>query len=753
MAKISDIISVRGEKYEVPEYIRAARDTTKGATDELYTNNVIEALGGDKNLPNWIDDVKTVKKPTVPTVAAVLDVLDLHDDEGADKGKGRTALQKFIEDFPSMQKEWKSTVEEDEKWGERGWNTVKDLWKATVHDKMLDDIEKGRQEAVNDGTVRGFITRLLFPRATEHIANTGDFDAKDIALDVGENLAMSVPGAMWTGAPVKAASIVGKGLAKAGLGNTAASRVLANLPGHVTNLSNKLAASWGKTLPGTVALGIGKTGGHFVGNAVVPFAMEGIDDYAYDEGEGMDQRADYSVGDALTGAITNQVVNRSLARLGQAVIPEAAGSVEVRSPAVLKMREILKSLGESSHKTGDDFADAVRATTTQKVRPSGTYTPGEVSKFRNGPANEGGDLLAITPEEKDKAELASTILNAIDNGDIRLQPKNTVNQMTAIGQYTDEFDKGIGMISAEQQAKRMLGEIDRLKGIEDEYLNKIADKTGDLEFHKLNHETGDMTDAEFKKAYDKTREEIKELSRKRYQVYKKYTGMEDKRLELMNTAKRDAEAIKDNAPFLEPQEYFDVDRIGDKLAHFDDAGNYVEGIPYSADEILQGLTEHIPEYTNYANWHGKPSVEPSRMRKILGLTENPTATEVLLNDAKVAVPTWAVNKAGRADMTKNLLRRVDLTDTVKEDQEETHAAPGQRVRSRAAKDILDTNRGELSDKSRKYLAYLAEHPDAVKTGHSDPKERSDFNLWLLTEGRDLLEGTPLHRPTWDIDHK
>jgi len=752
-AKIADIINARSQDHIVPEHIRAARDTTRGLTDELYSNNVIEALGGDENLPNWIEDVKTVVNPTIPVVGEIVKVLGLSDDEGAKQGKGRTAIDKFIEDFPKMRKDWKDAVEGDEKWGESGWKTVEAVWKQAVKDKAEEEHKKAMYDAVHDGSVSGFITRLLFPRATEHIANTGDFDAKDAALDAVENLAMTVPGAMWTRAPIKAASLIGKGMAWRGLGNTAASRVLANLPGHVTNLSNKLAASWGKNLPGAIALGVGKTGRNFIGNAVVPFAMEGADDIAYDEGEGMDQRADYSVGDALTGAITNQVVNRSLARLGQAVIPEAAGSVEVRSPAVLKMREILKSLGESSHKTGDDFADAVRATTTQKVRPSGTYTPGEVSKFRNGPANEGGDLLAITPEEKDKAELASTILNAIDNGDIRLQPKNTVNQMTAIGQYTDEFDKGIGMISAEQQAKKMLGEIDRLKGIEDEYLNKIADKTGDLEFHKLNHDIGDMTDAEFKKAYDKTREEIKELSRKRYQVYKKYTGMEDKRLELMNTATRDAEAIKDNAPFLEPQEYFDVDRIGDKLAHFDDAGNYVEGVPYSADEILQGLTEHIPEYTNYANWHGKPAVEPSRMRRILGLTDNPTIQERLLNDAKVALPTWAVNKAGRADMTNNLMRRVDITDQVKEDQEATHAAPGQRVRSKAAKAILGASAGELSDKSKKYLAYLAEHPDAVKTGHSDPKERSDFNLWLLTEGRDLLEGTPLHRPVWDIENK
>ena len=752
MAKISDIISARSETHEVPERIRAARDTTKGATDELYSNNVIEALGGDKNLPNWIEDVKTVKKPTIPTIAAVLDVLDLHDDEGADKGKGRTALQKFIEDFPSMQKEWKSTVEEDEKWGERGWNTVKDLWKATVHDKMLDDIEKGRQEAVHDGTVRGFITRLMFPRATEHIANTGDFSYKDILLDAAENAAMSVPGASWVRLPAKSASLVGKGLAKVGLGNTAASRILANLPGHVTNLSNKIAASWGKTLPGSIALGVGGTARNFAGNAVVPFAMEGLDDYFYDEGEGMDQRADYSVGDALTGAITNQVVNRSLARLGQTIIPEAAGSVEVRSPAVLKMRQFLKSLGEPSSKSGDDFAEAVRATASQQARPSGTFTPGEVSRFRNGSVDAGEGILAVTPETKADANLASTILDAIDRGDIKLQTRNAVKGANAAGKEAEAIRASDNLTSAIKEADFAQTEIDKVAESLAEVHAKRSDKQALLYELETQFDEGLIDEKAFKEGAKRLQTEIDNLTHTEANLGRKVINLDNMRLDKVNKANRTVASQKENAMYGEPHEYFNTDGLDQRLTRFDANGKYVGDVPYTPDEIRNELASHMPEYVNYANWHGKPSVEPSRASKILGLTENPTATEVLLNDAKVAFPTWAVNKAGRADMTKNLLRRMDMTDTVKEDQEETHAAPGQRVRSRAAKEILGTGNG-LSDKSRKYLAYLAEHPDAVKTGHSDPKERSDFNLWLLTEGRELLEGTPLHRPTWDIEHK
>jgi len=749
-AKIADIINARSQDHIVPEHIRAARDTTQGLTDELYTNNVIETLGGDENLPNWIEDVKSVKNPTIPVVGEIVKVLGLSDDEGAKQGKGRTAVDKFVKDFPKFQKEWKDAVEGDEKWGERGWKTVESVWKQALKDKAEEERKQAMHDAVHDGSVRGFITRLLFPRATEHIANTGDFDAKDIALDIGENVAMSVPGAMWTGAPVKAASIVGKGMAKAGLGNTAASRVLANLPGHVTNLSNKLAASWGKNLPGAIALGVGKTGRNFIGNAVVPFAMEGADDLAYDEGEGMDQRADYSVGDALTGAITNQVVNRSLARLGQGLIPEAAGSVEVRSPAVLKMRQFLKTLGESSHKPGDDFAASVRATASRNATPAGTYTPADLSSYRSG----GTGVTSITPEEKAEAILNREVLDAIDRGDIRLRPKEAIDRSMETQRAVDESMVQKELASQKAAVSANIRQVekssDKAKAHFDKF-NELKMKRDELQ---RRYSEGLIGDAEYKREITPIEQAMADEQRLGYAALSQVGELEAENLNKLNKAKRDAMVSGDARYGLVDDVFSMTPEFHHRMGFVDPStGVYNSGLPYSVDEIFDAIENRMPEFVNYANWHGKPSVEPSRMRKILGLTENPSVGEVLLNDAKVAIPTWAVNKAGRADMTKNLMRRVDITDQVKKDQEATHAAPGQRVRSKAAKAILGASAWELSDKSKKYLAYLAEHPDAVKTGHSDPKERSDFNLWLLTEGRDLLEGTPLHRPVWDIENK
>lgn len=748
MAKISDIINVRSQDNVVPERIRAARDTTTGATDELYTNNVIEALGGDKNLPNWIEDVKTVKKPTIPVVEEIVKVIGLDDDEGAKKGKGRTAVDKFIEYFPKMQKDWKDAVEGDEKWGKRGWETVKSVWRQAVKDKAEEERKKAMYDAVHDGTVPGFITRHVLPRMTERLANTGDWDTKDAVLDIIENAAMFVPGAMWTKAPVKAASLIGKGMAWRGLGNTAASRVLTNLPGHVTNLSNKIAASWGRNLPDTVALGVGRTARNFAGNAVVPFAMEAADDIAYDEGEGMDERADFSAGDALTGAITNHVVNRAMAKIGRAILPEVTGSIEARPEGLNKMRQILRTLSQSSHKSGDDFANSVRATASRPVRPAGTYTAGEVGQFRNGAGAIEDGMFAITPEEKADANIASAVLDAIDNGDLKLLPKETVNDLNTIGKYADEFSLGREKKVAENNAKFVQQEIDKLYDAGRVNTGAIEAKENQLAGLSAEHDAGTIGDKEYKQQASKVIREIEELSNKGDAIANKISRLKQEGVNKMNTAVRNIAGQKGNALYGKPQDYFNAGAMFKKLARFDNAGNYVEGIPYTRAEIVDELGKHMPEYVNYANWHGKPSVEPTRMKKFFGLTGNPTAGEVMFNVAKVATPTWAVNKAGRSEMAKNILQRFDLTDEVKKDIEETHAAPGQRVRSKAAREILSG--GNLSDKSRKYLAYLADHPDAVKTGHSDPKERSDFNLWLLTEGRDILEGTPLHRPVWEV---
>ena len=734
----SDIIADRLNKgYSVPDRVMDVRNNTPGLTEAMYTRNVLDSLG---NTYPWVtEELEAPKTTTNPTLNYIFGKLGIHDDEGAAQGKGRTALRKFIDDFPSMMNAkddgWKKKIEDDPEMGARGWDTVVDLWKQAVRDDAEEQTKKNMKDAVNDGTVAGFITRTALPRTTERIANTGDFEWKDVGLDALENGMMAVPGGMYMRAPVKAASLVGKGMSKVGLGGTKASQVLANLPGHVTNLSNKLAAKWGSNLPGTVALGIGKTARNFAGNSVTPFVMEGVDDAVYDEGEGMDERADFSAGDAFTGAAVNHLANRGLARLGQAMVPQMEGSVAVRSPAVLKMRQILSNIGEPSYQVGDDFAAGVRAAASTPNRPAGTYTPSEVRAMRSGKVGDEGSITSlVTPEEAEEAALSSTILDAIDRGDIKLHDKPGVNvRANAVKEGAAnrvKREKAVAQVQGEQATQE---------------LNSINKEIGELLSEQFELETkANLTPEQAQR--------LKDIERLLIAKSGKATKLENEAVNAHNAALRKSTIANNSSAYLKPESYFNLNGLLDKVSYMKPDGTYVNrGIPYTPSEIDAELGKHINEYVNYANWHGKPSRTPTNMQRILGLVDNPTAAERLINDAKVTLPTLAVNKAGREDFTKNLMQRIDPTDEIKKEREETHAAPGQRVRKATAKKILSDGGDTLSEDSRKYLAYLTEHPDAVKTGHTNPAERSKFNLWLLTEGRQLLEGTPLHRPVWEID--
>ena len=257
----------------------------KAPTDELAEQRFLDMYG---NVAPF-DKADRIEEPTIPSMDNVIGILGLSDDPKEAKD-ARTKEQKFIDDFPKNLDKWKKKITDNNVYGERGWETVKEIWKQATRDRMQADIAKARKEATDDGLYAKYAS-IMFPRAVEHIANTGDFTAKDILADLGENLAMSIPGGAFTG-------IAGKGLAKV------APKVVKYFSGRGSNF-----------LEGAVK-GAGRMAGNLFGNAVVPFGAEAMDAAIYDDDdEGMEQRADFSAGDAAIGAAINQGVNRGLLRM------------------------------------------------------------------------------------------------------------------------------------------------------------------------------------------------------------------------------------------------------------------------------------------------------------------------------------------------------------------------------------------------------------------------------------------------------
>ena len=244
MAKFSEVINKRALEDDDfdPKYF-TVRDTTGGLTDALYTNRAIDALGGVNAIPTWMtaDGVVYEDRATVPSYKDIIAAIpDLKDDVGAKEGKkgARTALQKFVEDFPKMQGQWKKDLlGKDNNLGERGWETVKEVWKKTVSDYYDAKAKSDRAKVVDDGTFSGLVTKAMFPRMTNAIRDGKEGDGnfgttwekvkyladnygKELAGDLFQNAAYAVP-AGFIGAPMKygvskllpaAAQGVGKGV-------------------------------------------------------------------------------------------------------------------------------------------------------------------------------------------------------------------------------------------------------------------------------------------------------------------------------------------------------------------------------------------------------------------------------------------------------------------------------------------------------------------------------------------------------------
>lgn len=77
--------------------------------------------------------------------------------------------------------------------------------------EMLDKIraaqtQKAREDIYDEGGIRNSLAKMMFPRVTKKVRDTGDYDWKDMTLDVGENILQAAP--MFRGAST--ASFIGR---------------------------------------------------------------------------------------------------------------------------------------------------------------------------------------------------------------------------------------------------------------------------------------------------------------------------------------------------------------------------------------------------------------------------------------------------------------------------------------------------------------------------------------------------------------
>lgn len=262
----------------VPSRILDVMDTTQGLTDELYAGNVKSAFGS--SAPAWVEKSDIEDEPNVPTLDVVLSKLGVKAD---DDPTGIKAARKFVEDFAKKQDSWKKKVERDPSFGKRGWETVKDLFKQTSNDLMNADIQKERYKAMHDGTARGFLANLMFPRAVKAGEEGRDPEMNEWVRDAASNVAYAVP------------------------------------VGRVAKILSKGA-------PAAV-----KVGAQGLSQAVAPTAVAGMD-YAVDPEYDLQDAAT----DAAVGTLANLGVNKVLGPAIGRGLSTAMGKVSSRIPPSVK---------------------------------------------------------------------------------------------------------------------------------------------------------------------------------------------------------------------------------------------------------------------------------------------------------------------------------------------------------------------------------------------------------------------------------
>ena len=641
-----------------------------GLTDQLAEKAFLEKYG-DAML---LKDVDKVENATIPTLNAILDESPRADDDK------RSKYEIFVRDFPQKAAEWKKKFTKDPVWGDKGWDTVYDTWKKVSNWQMKEDIKKARKDAVNDGIYSKFAS-LMWPRSWEHLENTGDFTKKDMLADLAENLGMSVAGGAFTGTGAK---LLGK----------VAPRVVNYFGGAGRNI-----------LEGAIK-GAGRMTGNIAGNAVVPLTSEAMDAAIYDDtDEGMEHRADYSIGDAALGTAINQGVNRGLMRMAGPIIDRFSNNGLARG-GMQKARTFLENLGKSFSEKGDDFANKVRLQNevNRMNAGAGTVRVEDAAAMARGAS----PVEAVTADQAADAFRKAQVLDAIDNGNISLRPKSELD-------YKADVNAAMKDAQIREEMRRNSSEKVKLQEQLDANLKKQADIVPDK-------------DGVFSK---KKLDQLGTLKSKENEINDAIQKNMDAEYVLKNSLKKDWRT-------LTPEDAFKINGMGD--------------VNLSTNGLYSTIGKDMPEFMNYASWHG-PTDGISTARKILMGTNPPPPSARILNTINQAAPAWGVNKLGDSQHADLMLTPAPtLKKALKKEQAEVHQAPVKRKQAGEVLKVISAT-PDLTEEDRKFLKAIEEKPERVQFGlNSDNgSENTKFNLWLISRGNDLLSGTSVYRPSFRVE--
>lgn len=371
----------------IPGRIDTLRNTTPGLTEQLFTNNLLDSLG--ESYPRFTDKLERNDDAAVPTLAAVVAFLGTKDktlkDDSKDTKGAKTAIEKFIADFPQKSRKWKEYITKEPSMGKKGWDTVVKLWQQASTDKMYENIRKDQFAAMNGldpetgeiihplDWMAGKLGGAFTPRRQRAFEQGRDPTLSETFMDIAQNVAYMVP----VGAAEAAAA--------RGIANPLASKIL----------------------------------GAAVGSAIAPAAIA-AGDYALDSKpySGVEDAAvDAAIGTAtnlgvgkVAGPLLGQLANLGnvRGRIPQSIIDFLQGTKFERSKARDLISEAEQALKKHANETNAQYAQKLR-----KGKTPDRLTDEQAIKYE--------DILAARDYAKNaqyKQEFADAWRQGMENGGI-----------------------------------------------------------------------------------------------------------------------------------------------------------------------------------------------------------------------------------------------------------------------------------------------------------------------------------------------
>lgn len=190
------------------------------------------------------------------------------------------------------------------------------------------------------------------------------------------------------------------------------------------------------------------------------------------------------------------------------------------------------------------------------------------------------------------------------------------------------------------------------------------------------------------------------------------------------------------------------------LAIVQDAAKGSGKIPAADENRVVGSVIQQLEHPNTAPTAKNPLISKefkegvTKYSKVL--EANPELKTLFAPPAKFSVSralsplqAYAVNQYGSSGKASDVAGAAFGVD-VKKVRDDTAKRKADAATKGAVSQILGG--GGLTGEDAKYLRMISENPKILKFSQDD-----GFKIWLLKRGRQLLQGTPAHRPLWEVE--